>query len=508
MTLEPLVYESLNPAMFPNGTIPTLPSLSLTEDERQLMGTLQAEDVIARWEMLRALRYYDAEQRVKNLRIAVPAEVEEKLHTVVGWPQLAVDPYVEGSEIDGFRVPGATEVDQDLADLWTENRLAAQLPLATTDALSLGRAYWMGGSPLESGGPPVVRVESPLNVLVRWDLDGVTPRAAYQRYYQGGRLHAVLMKPGENVALATDDKGQWIVTDRDRHGYDFVPLVRMSHQPRTISREGRSAITRPIRSIVDSVCRDLLGLEVAREIFAVPGITLLGALEADFQNADGTSKSAWETYITRVRALERDEEGNLPEIHQAQVYSPEAFTKLIEMRASQMASLVAAPPQDLGLYTEGNPVSADAVGAMETRRSRRKKRMRATWGEDMADVTRMMVRFVNRGRVPDELRRLTVDWVDDEDVPFASAADSVSKLVAVGVLPKRSDVTLRKLGFSAVDRARIAQDLEAEADATAAQEIIAAVQQRQAQTPAPANGQQPPATANDQVDGDPAVDAS
>lgn len=474
MTLLPL-------PPLPTTAMPSLPLTMLSDDEKQLLISLSMQTLRDRYEMLRAEAYYLAEQRIRNLRIAVPAEIEDVLHTVVGWASLAVDPYVERMSIDGFRLPGATDIDQDIADLWTENALDAKLPLATTDALSLGRALWLVGSPTESGGVPVATVESPLSMQVKWSTDGVTPVAGFQTYWQDGRLFGAIVKPGETVTLATNDQGQWVVVDRDQHGYDFVPIVRMPHRPRTSARSGRSAITPAIRSIIDSGCRDLMGLEVAREIFSVPGITLLGAAEADFQNADGTAKSAWETYITRVRALERDDDGNVPQIHQATVYSPEAFTKLLDMRASQMASLVAAPPQDLGLYTSGNPVSADAVGAMETRRNRRIRQTQREFSIALLDVTRMLVRFANKGRIPDELRRMELDWADIDETSMGVASDAITKQIAAGSVPATSDVVLKRLGYSAVERARLAQDRQAAQDADAAQQIIAAVQG--AQTP-------------------------
>ncbi|MBQ1164269.1 hypothetical protein KBZ21_40450, partial [Streptomyces sp. A73] len=39
---------------------------------------------------------------------------------------------------------------------------------------------------------------------------------------------------------------------------------------------------------------------------------ILGASESAFQDAEGNTKSAWETYIGRVLALERDEDGQVP----------------------------------------------------------------------------------------------------------------------------------------------------------------------------------------------------
>ncbi|MBQ1164406.1 hypothetical protein KBZ21_41180, partial [Streptomyces sp. A73] len=41
--------------------------------------------------------------------------------------------------------------------------------------------------------------------------------------------------------------------------------------------------------------------------YGAPQRYILGASESAFQDAEGNTKSAWETYIGRVLALERDE---------------------------------------------------------------------------------------------------------------------------------------------------------------------------------------------------------
>lgn len=446
---------------FPTLSIPTLPSLILSQDEREMVERLNKKLTLRTPTMALAEAYYLGEQVIQNLRIAVPEELEF-LRTIVGWPALAVDPYVERLAIDGFRLPNATDADVELGNLAVEVGLDSLLPLALTDALSISHGYWFVGSPKEPGAAPDVTVESPLNVAVEWDLRGTTPLGVWQSYWKAGRRHGVLLLPKRTLELAVDDDGNWKLVHRDEHDFDFLPVVRMPHMPRTNARGGRSAITNAIRSTTDSACRDLLSLEVAREIYSVPGMTLLGAAEKDFQNTDGSAKSAWQAYITRFRALERDENGELPSIHQAQVYDPSVFTKVIEMRASQMGSMVAAPPQDLGLYTQGNPTSAESGEVQEKRRNRRAKLMQKQFGPNIAAVMQMVLRFQNGGRLPSQYRRMTADWYDVDEVAMGTASDGISKQITSGAVPATSDVTLKKLGYSAVERARLTQDRSAD----------------------------------------------
>lgn len=472
---------------FPTSGIPTLPSLGLSVSERAVIDRLQRESWRCRPEMELAEAYYLGEQVITNLRIAVPKELEF-LRTIVGWGALPVDPYVERHGIDCFRLPNGTDADQYLSDIATANGLEAELPLAITDALSMGRGYWMVGSPLESGGAPQITVESPLNMTVGWDVRGLEPKEAFAQYWRDGRRHAALVLPFKTIHIAVDDDGQWKIVDRDEHGFDFVPVARMANQARTNDRAGRSAITPALRSTIDSTCRTLMGLEVAREIYSAPRMILAGAAESDFQKSDGTPKSAWDTYITKVLALERDAEGNLPELKQTQAYDPSVFTKLIDNAAARAASIVLAPPQDIGLYTEGNPVSADALNTSEARRNRRARAQQREFGVPIANVMKMAARFDNKGVLPEKYAAIAVDWIEVEEIAMVAASDAISKQVAAGSISATSDVTLKKLGYNAVDRARLAQDRKREDGRQVARQLAESVSTPTPPTTGPADG--------------------
>lgn len=465
---------------FPFSNIPELPSLGLSVDEREKLALLEQHAARQRAWMLESLAYYLGDQLIKNLRIAVPQELEF-LRTIVGWPALAVDPYVERLAVDGFRLPNATDVDSHLMDLWHLNGLDAELPLGITDALSLARCYWVVGSPVEAGDVPVVTVESPLNLSVLWDLRGQEPTEALQMYWDEGRQFGAFYLQGQTITIAQDDRKVWQVVDRDRHGM-APPIVRMAHLPRTSDRNGRSAITPAIKSITDSACRTLLDLEVARELFSVQKEVWLGAAEEAFKNSDGSNQSRYDAYMTRIKMIERDADGELPQIEQLNAYDPGVFTKLIDMYASQMASLVCAPPQDLGLYTQGNPVSADSVDAMEARRNRRARLHQATFSVPLRKTMQLAVRFQNGGVLPPEFERLHVDWRDVDEPSLGQRGDFYNKLVAGGAGPGSSDVLLARAGLSAIERERLEQDRAADPGRVDLAELATSLEAKQART--------------------------
>jgi hypothetical protein len=444
---------------FSSAVTPSLPSLGLSEDERQTIGLLRNQYNRLAPTMRLCDMYYRGVQEIKNLRIAVPKELEGHLCTLVGWGAMAVDPYVERLNLDTFRQVGATDGDEYLMAMMDANNFWSEQSLAFTDALSMGPAYWMVGSPASRGDAPVVTVESPLNTAVLWDLRGTSPRATMQEYWaEDGRRRGALLVPGKTVHLAQNDKGEWVVTDRDDHGFDFVPLVRMANRARTNNRSGSSEITPALQSIIDEACRTLLNLAVAREVYSVPQKAILGATEAAFTKADGSMASALEVYMTKVLGLERDENGELPQLFQFQAYDPSVFTKILDWYASAASGIVAATPQDLGLYTQGNPASAEAGLIADDRRNRRAKRMQREFTGPLIDVAKMMVRFDNKGRLPSDYEQIAADWSPVEMQAPGLLSDAVTKEIAAGAVPATSDVTLKRLGYNAVDRARLEQD--------------------------------------------------
>jgi hypothetical protein len=461
---------------FSRTTIPDLPSLGLDDQEQALIQTLRQKSFYDRAELELAEAYYLGEQIVQNLRIAVPRELEF-LRTIVGWPAIAVDPLVERLAIDGFRLPTSTDADGFLMDLWQENNGDSEQALAFTDALAMGRSYLLVGTNPD-GEVPLLSVESPLNLTVLWDLRGRLPRAAMQEYWQDGRQRGALILPNKTVHLAENDSGAWEIVDRDDHDFGFVPVTRMANRPRTNNRDGRSEISPALRSITDAACRTLLGLEVAREIYSAPRMILMGVAEDAFQNSDGTPKAAWDTYITRVLAMERDENGDLPNLEQMQAYDPATFTRLIDMYASQASGMLAATPQDLGLYTEGNPVSAEAAQAAELRRNRRAVLKQRMFGDAMVAAMQHVLRFMNGGNLPDQYARFTADWASVSLEPMGTASDGMAKQIAAGAVPAESDVVLKRLGYSAVERARLEQDRRRSSGRQAAQAVVDAVTAR------------------------------
>ncbi|MBQ1164171.1 hypothetical protein KBZ21_39905, partial [Streptomyces sp. A73] len=75
--------------------------------------------------------------------------------------------------------------------------------------------------------------------------------------------------------------------------------------------------------------------------------------ESAFQDAEGNTKSAWETYIGRVLALERDEDGQVPTVGQFTAEKTESSlrwaTKDVWPREREQATPAQLEPLDVRL---------------------------------------------------------------------------------------------------------------------------------------------------------------
>lgn len=474
-----LMVPDWQPPAFGMESLPLTPLLTLSDDERALITRLLAKSWRERAAMELANAYYNGTQVITNLRIAVPPELEF-LRTIVGWPAIAVDPLVERLAVDGFRLPGATVGDPDLEAVWLDSGMAADQALAFTDALVMGRGWITVGSPATPGDPPEVCVESPLNMCAEWNVRGSQPTALLQTYVEGDRRKAALYLPDQTIHVGEDEQHVWQLIDRDVHDFGQVSAVRLANKQRSTTRDGASEITAAVMALTDAACRTLLGLEIAREFYSLPQKVILGATEEDFQTASGQRRSAWETYTTRVLALEGDEDGNVPSLHQFTPYNPEVFTKLIEMYASQIGGIIAASPQELGLYTEGNPVSADSQDAVDARRVRRARHKQRMLGAPLVQVMQLAGRYMNGGTAPESFRRMSVDWADPGDFNLAAATDAIVKQVQVGAISPRSDVVLKRLGWNEVERAQLDVDYRNDAGQQVLAQLAESLQAKEA----------------------------
>lgn len=442
-------------------TTPTLPLLGLSDDERQTL-TMLRSDLTSRRTKLELLdAYFNGEQLVRDLGISIPPQLQG-LHTVIGWPRIGVESLEQRLDLESFRWSDGSD-SSELDEIAEANDWYDEASLAHLDALTYGREYVVAGSSDDPDAPPLVTFESPLDMTLDWDARRREPRSAL-RECQADRLNyglspddriVTLYLPDQTVHVVEKDGG-WEVIDRDLHRLDKVLALRMANRQRTADRVGKSEITPEVMSITDAACRRLMGMEVAAEFFGAPARYILGASESAFQDAEGNTKSAWETYIGRVLALERDEDGEIPTVGQFSAHDPTGMTKIIDLYARIMASQLSVAPHTLG-YSSDNPASADAIRYADNSQVKKAERRIRRFGATHREAMHLAL-WVRDGARPDKSRRIETVWRNPATPTLAAQTDAAVKLVQSGLIPADSDVALEMAGLTEDQRRRVAVD--------------------------------------------------
>ncbi|AXH89417.1 phage portal protein [Micromonospora aurantiaca] len=437
--------------------------MALSEDEKTTLGRLHLK-LLREQRRLQVLNaYYEGEQRVEQLGLAVPPELRQFL-TIVNWPGTYVDAIEERLDVEGFRLPGSTEADADLWQVWQENELDEESQLGHLDALALKRSFIVVGAgddtpdaadaDGEAGdrdpATPLVTVESASEVTVELSPRTRRVSAGAKMYVDrdadgGAQQRATLYLPDVTVWVERRN-GRWEELDRDEHRLGVVPVVPLVNRPRLSKRDGRSQLDRVIH-LTDAAARALTNAQLATEIMAIPQRYVLGASKGDFVDKDGKQLAAWEAYFGAIWALASKD----AKVGQFTAADLSNFKTIVDHYASLVAGVTGLPMRYLGQSTT-NPPSAEGIRADESRLIKTCERFHRTAGGAWERAMRL-VRRIQDGDWNPELAQLETLWRDPATPTRAQQADAAVKLVTAGILPV--EAAWEDMGYSAVRRAKL-----------------------------------------------------
>ena len=370
--------------------------------------------------------YYEGEQRLEQLGLAIPPELR-RFVVIVNWPRVAVDAVEERLERTGFQLPGQRAADPGLWDLWLYNGLDELAVMGDRDALKLARSYRIIGSNDDDEEFPRITIESPREVTVLRDPKTLDVVAALKRYdVENGRAtSATLYLPDETIWL-DGQRGGWEVVERDRHGMDAVPVVPQVNRPRIgIPKDGRPLGTSEMVDVIpvtDAAARNLTNAQVAQETHAVPQRAVSGAKASDFVDTEGHMLPVWETYFGAVWALTNEN----AKPFQFAASDMVNFERMQDMYARQASAMSATPPNYFGLAAD-DAASADAIRARDARLNRKCERRIQTF----SGVDKRTLYIAERIRTGDwnkDILRMRSLWDDPSTPTFAQKADAATKL--------------------------------------------------------------------------------
>lgn len=398
--------------------------------------------------------YYDAEQTVKHLGIAIPPSLQT-VETVIGWPAKAVEALENRIDLDGFVIPGASAEDLGLDVIWDDNRMGVEAVQAHTSALKYGPAFLavMAG---QDGEPDVViRTLSATTTTGLWDANRRRVGAALTvtGWSNMGVAEFILFLP-DKVVTAYRDGSVWSL-DEQPHGLGRCPVALLPFKPSPENPFGRSRITKGVMTTTDRAIRSLLRMEVSAEFYSAPQRYILGADASAFQDAAGNPLPGWAALVGHVLAIGFDDDGNKPEVGQFPQMTMQPHMDMVRSDAAVFSGETNIPVNMLGVIHD-NPASDAAMHTAYLALNKEAERAHIPFGYGWVDAMRMAVQI--RDGDAAALRGLRAKWRNPATPTMGEMSRAVVEQVQAGILPADSDVTYEKAGYDETTIARIRAD--------------------------------------------------
>ena len=415
--------------------------------------------------------YYEGQQRLEHIGIAVPPELR-RFETVVNWPRTYVDSLADRINLKSLMLPGADTADAGLMEGWEANNLDSEFNLTVLDKFVYGRGFMCVGANEADADHPLITVESPREMVCTIDRRTRRVTEALKLYgddEQGDPRNATLYRPNETIwlekASSGANVGKWVEMDRDPHNLGRVPVVPFINRRRSGRWYGISQMADVI-SLTDAAARSLTNLQIAGETHAVPDKWAIGVSKGDFVDSEGNMLPVWEAYFTSLKATANPD----ARFGQFTASSLSNFHDTVNHYAGLVSGVTGLPMRYLGQNT-ANPPSADGIRADESRLVMSAGNQCRYLGDDLGDVFALYTR-IRDGAWPDA-NRIKVDWHDPGTPTIAQREDALAKRRASGVLSREG--YWDELGWSEARKARERRYLEQEALDPVTNAIVAEV---------------------------------
>ena len=369
------------------------------------------------------------------------------------WCDLVVDAVEERLDVEGFRVGGQLEGDQQAWELWQANGFDSQAQVCHTEALIHGTSYVMVGA---GSGEAAARmtVEHPHQTIVATDSGDPRQRLAGWKRYKDewtGEHRAALWMPDRVWRFTAADVGdghhdqlQWTLRAeraREANPLGVVPIVPFRNRPRLLT-EGRSEIAKvvPVQDAINKLVADVL---VTSEYYGMPQRWATG-LEIPTDPETGNPIDPFSDPHMRRFFYSEDPDTKVGQFPSADLGG---FVRTIEMFVQHIASQTRTPPHYF--YLGGNFPSGESIKSAETGLVAKARRKMRHFGESWEDVMRLAARVADLPALDDPSQE--VIWGDPESRTEGEHVDATLKRQALGVPQEQ---LWEDLGYSPQQRDR------------------------------------------------------
>lgn len=426
---------------------------------RNLLGTI----VSKRSKVQMKYDYYEAEQRLRDLGISMPAKLLA-LQSGLGWASKAVDVVADRLSFDAFEndrlginqlyeIADETEaVDQAKHDAL----IAGCAFIAVVDDDQLMMKRFMPFSALEATG-----ILNTTTGLLKYGL-------AITRYNRDEKLSNKYAADAVNFAedwvlfaenfTAIFEKRRLVRFIMNPTGRNYLHLL--ANRPTTKQPFGRSVISKECRLLIQAGLRTMRRSEVAGEFYSSPQRYILGVSE-EFEKDE-----SMDLQLGRIAVIESDDEGKAPTAGQWQQQSMAPYSDQLKMFAQQFCAKTGLTLHSLGFDTS-NPTSAESYEAQNEDLRLLVERTSKHFGNVLKKMA-ITLRLAASGTriVTDDMRAIVPHWEPVFKVDIGPAGDAFNKILQTVPELKQSNRMFYMLGLGVKEAEKFAAASQQEASVT------------------------------------------
>lgn len=433
----------------------------LSDDEKKLVASLQGQIRKNRRRYVLLDRYFEGEQRIQQIGLAVPPELR-MFKAAVNVPRMAVTEVVTRQALKGFQRSGKSVIDGTLRDAWELNNLTSHSMLLHQDTRLYGRGFVSVSANPDDPKMPQITVEPPESMAIDVSPLGQT-RAACREYSDSGDQFLTLYQPG-NTRWLTRGRNGWEDFEEPNQHDGPIPLVMFLNRMRTGRWAGVSEMADVIEK-TDAVARLITNMQIGGEALAWPKRWAAGVQKSDFVDKDGKPLPVWEAYMTVIMTAANDKAsfGNFDAAELSNFH--EAVNALLAWCAAELG----LPLRFMGQEAV-NPASEGAIKADESRLVKNVEWKNRFDGDSWSWVMGLWEQVRGGRRNNNAIRSL---WFDPSTPTQAELTDHVIKMRAAGLISREG--SWDELGWDEARKDRERAYFEAESHDPTLEKIAAAM---------------------------------
>lgn len=371
----------------------------------------------------------------------------------INWHEKFIDSIDRRSIVEGFRIGGSDEADNDLWAAWMRNDMPEFSSENNVASLVTGGSYVFVGP--SDDGSALITVEAPEQVAIEIDQRTRKTVASLLFYksdqestdddravlqvsnFDRGGSRLVEFENGKPVGATKQEP--WVSKASKLQSSPDIPVVRFLNRQRR--RVGRSEL-RTLKPIVDATNLIATHMLATSGHHAMPRMLAINVAESMFMNADGTVNRAAVKAATGAMWISPapvDKQGQpipkdrVPDVEIKQLPAAELrnFHDSISLLGRIAAGLCDLDPGSLGFGISDNPNSADGIRASRENLTTRIERVNIARGTGYSRVMRLAAAVESRD--PSKLATLETVFRDPSKPTKAAMADAAVKTHSDGI---------------------------------------------------------------------------